>query len=147
MTAALAGCSGNDSGTDSGSDGEQELTDPVDDVAGMPDIQFEAELTPGEGTDHFGGAEGDGCGILRIYTAGGTESVGTMRLRIVGSSQYPDGKLWATSGHYNLNEEVSPEEGADSVEMTVSSGDEIRIHWISDNDETATLANFGRMNC
>lgn len=144
--------------TDSGGDGEDtnstdsegnvepELTDPEDDVPGMPDIQFEAELTSGE-EGHFGGATGDGCGVLRIYTAGGTDSVGTMRLKIVGSSLYPDGKLWATSGYYNLNQEVSPETRADSVNMRVDSGDEIRIHWITDDDEELTLENLGRVNC
>lgn len=139
---ALAGCSGDGGGGSSSSDGIRNNVGP----SGAPDIQFETEFTGGNGADDFAGDPDAGCGILHVYTAGGTDSVGTDRIDIVGSSQHPDGALWATSAHYNINEEISPEEREDSAAIRVSSGDEIRIVWITEDEERATIANLGSMD-
>ena len=139
---ALAGCSSDGGGGSGGSDGVTNNVGPPD----APDIRFETEFTSGNGADDFAGDPDAGCGILHIYTAGGTDSVGTDRIDIVGSSQHPDGALWATSGQYSINEEISPEEREDSAAIRVSAGDEIRIVWITEDGGRATIANLGSMD-
>lgn len=110
----------------------------------VPQIEFGTAFSSGESVDDFG--ETDGCGKLTIYTAGGSASVSADRLKIVGSSFYPDGKRWSWSMHYNNTDTISPEPRADEISVRVQPSDEIQLRWITDDDETVTLANFGSMS-
>jgi hypothetical protein len=157
----MAGCSSTSDSTDGDAAGTNEDTEPPE--AGTetetpnpesetgpavltPDIQSETEFTAGDGPDDFGVDPDAGCGILTIYTFGGSESVGTDRIKIAGSSHHPDNPLWWYSAYYNTSEEIAPEPRADSPAVRVSSTDDIRLLWITDDGETVTLADVASIS-
>lgn len=116
-------------------------------VAALPDIEFGTEFAKKDGYADFGGAEKSaGCGILTIYTAGGSESVPAGELKIVGSSEYAEDDRWGNSMHYNYNMEVSPEPRADSVRIRVGSTDHIKMFYLTDDGEWVMLQDLGKMS-